>query len=297
MALPRGVHVKNGRYYRVRRNKWIPLSRVDEGEAALVEALARLPVESAPTTIADLLTAYVGHGMRDLTAETRREYTRMVTATLVPVFGAMRPDTLTTAHVARFLETRKQAGCPTMGNRERAVLSSAYEFGLRQGWVQANPCRGVRRNKEKPRRRYVETVELQADVDRAPLQFARLMYAAYLTGLRQGDLRALTRACVRPDGLHVTEGKTGHQRVIAWSAELRRLVEQECERSKCDRIFTNRFGQPWTKWAIQSERRRQAHGYRFHDLRAKAESDAPGTLGRHSAITVYVRRQRSKPVA
>jgi hypothetical protein len=32
-------------------------------------------------------------------------------------------------------------------------------------------------------------------------------------------------------------------------------------------------------------------------VRAKAESDAPGTLGRHSAIGVYVRRQRSQPVA
>lgn len=297
MQRPRGVYEKAGRYYKVRKNKWIPLSRVADGEAALLQALAALPLESSPQTVAELLTAYVGHGMSDLRASTRPQYARIVSATLIPVFGHMRVDAVTTGHVAKFLEARKQAGVPAMGNRERSVLSAAYEFGLRRGFAASNPCRGIRRNTERPRRRYIETVELQEAVDAAPIQFARLMYAAYLTGLRQGDLRLLRRADVKPDGLHVTESKTGHRRVITWSAELRKLVDDELQRSKCERVFTNRFGQPWTVWAIQSQRKRAKHGFRFHDIRAKAESDAPGTLGRHSAIGVYVRRQRSKPVA
>lgn len=74
MALPRGVYVKAGRYYRVRKNKWLPLSKVADGEAALLHALAALPVESKPATIAELLTAYVGHGMTELRATTRKQW-------------------------------------------------------------------------------------------------------------------------------------------------------------------------------------------------------------------------------
>lgn len=82
-------------------------------------------------------------------------------------FGQMRIASLTTADVAKYLEKRKRQGRAHGGNRERAVLSAAFEFDLRNGCATVNPCRGVRRNKEKPRKRYVTTPELQAAIDAA----------------------------------------------------------------------------------------------------------------------------------
>ena len=51
---------------------------------------------------------------------------------------------------------------------------------MRKGYASNNPCRGVRQNKEKPRKRYVTTEELQAAVDKAPAQFQELLFAAWL---------------------------------------------------------------------------------------------------------------------
>jgi len=102
----------------------------------------------------------------------------------------MRIDTLKPAHIAQYLETRKREGNPARGNRERAVLSSIHEFGMRQGWVEANPCRGVKRNTERPRKRYVTDEEFLDAFNRSPEPFQDLLALAYLTGARQGDIRS-----------------------------------------------------------------------------------------------------------
>jgi hypothetical protein len=51
----------------------------------------------------------------------------------------------------------------------------------------------VRRNKEKPSKRYVEHPELVPALDRANPALCQLMAAAYLTGLRQTDLMLMQK--------------------------------------------------------------------------------------------------------
>ena len=162
------------------------------------------------------------------------------------------------------LEKRKRAS-RAHGYCERAVLSAAYEFGLRNGYATSNPCRGVRRNKEKPRKRYVTTPELQAALDKAPMQFQELLAAAYYTGLRQADLLALRISDLRKDGIYVTESKTGRARIIEWSPELRKLIDGAKDQSAALaeklghtaplHVFTGRYGAPWTQCAVQSQMR------------------------------------------
>jgi hypothetical protein len=41
-------------------------------------------------------------------------------------------------------------------NREKALLSHCFTKAMVQGWVDANPCRGVHRNSERPRERMIE---------------------------------------------------------------------------------------------------------------------------------------------
>ena len=193
--MPPGVHIKNGRYYLVRstggKRKWIGLSLVADGQNRLTESLAALE-RGAVITIGDLLRIYIQEGTADLRPVSRKGYAAMCAdeAPLMWAFGQMLIASLTTADVAKYLEKRKREGRSHGGNRERAVLSAAYEFGMRNGYAAVNPCRGVRRNKEKPRRRYVTTAELQAAIDTAPVQFQELLAAAYLTGLRQANLLA-----------------------------------------------------------------------------------------------------------
>jgi integrase len=250
----------------------------------------------------------------EITATTRREYERIADGRLAHHFGGMAISSVTSAHVAMYLEKRKRDGHPHMGNRERAVLSAAYEFAMRQGWANGNPCRGVRRNTERPRRRYVSDGEFLEAFEAAPEPLQDVLAVALLTGLRQGDIRALSRDSVTEDGLRVTESKTGKRKVIQWTDALKFFVRRSLARSEAlaarpadprkhrrqrsvsSFVLTNRFGEPWTMAGLQTAFKRLCTNWHFHDLRAKAASDAEHNILGHGAgmLGVYVRHQKVK---
>lgn len=300
MRLPPKVHEKNGRYYYVHKNKWTGLTRTDEGISALYLALHGITAD-APATLGQLMDHYLARGMDELAAATRVSYRGMIDGRLRHAFGHMRIDSLKPAHVAQYLETRKQEGHPARGNRERAVLSSIHEFGMRQGWVEANPCRGVKRNTERPRRRYVTDDEFLDAFNRSPEPFQDLLALAYLTGARQGDIRRWGLAVASGGVIAYTESKTGKKREVAVSERVGYFVERARRRARAaggDFLLVNKWGKPWTEWAIHSQLRRLGVGWRFHDLRAKAATDSEhNVLGHRSdMLRVYRRQDRVKPV-
>lgn len=293
---PPGVSVSHGRYYLIRQNKWHPLTRVDQGEVALLEAFYRLTGET-PLTMAGVLMAYLMDGTSDIRETTKAKYRQAIVTRLIPWCGHMPINTLTASHVAQYLEARRKAGASVAGNRERAALSSACNYGMRQGLLDVNPCHGVRRNKERPSRRYVEHAELVNVLDRAPPALYYLLSAAYLTGLRQSDLMALRKDHLTAEGIEVTESKTGKPRLVQWSPTLRQIINEAAVRSKRAEVFTTAKGLPWTVWGLQSAMRRLKPGFRFRDLRPKAETDAPGVLGHSGQMQErYRRRKAVRPV-
>lgn len=313
--IPKGVTVKGGRYYRIVKNRWVGLTRVDEGLRALRTALLDVPLERDPVTIGELLPRYLSEA--EIVERTRAEYRRIVEARLIHHFGRMPIAALTQQHVAKYLEKRKVDGAPVMGNRERAVLSGAYQFALRKGWATHNPCQGVRRNKERPRKRYVEDAEFLTAFNAAPEPLQDFMAIGLLTGAREGDLRKMLRSDLTPDGIVIVEGKTelttGKTRLVGWSDALRFFVRRALERQATvaekganakthrrargvsDHVLTNRFNEPWTEAAIQTALKRlPRNGWHFHDLRGKAASDADHNILGHGQqmLSVYVRHQK-----
>lgn len=297
MRLPPKVHEKNGRYYYVHANKWTKLTRTDEGESALYLALHELTADK-PATLGQVMNLYVAKGMSELRVSTRKRYLGSMDR-LRHHFGHMRVGTLKPTHVAQFLEGRKKDGAGVTGNRERAVLSSIHEFGMRNGWVDANPCRGVRRNKEKPRQRYVTDAEFLEAFNAATEPFQDFLCIALLTGARQGDVRSWGRSVASKAGLSYRESKTGKKREVEWSGALRYFVDRALARSKgCDTLLVNKFGQPWGEWALQSQMRRLPGKWQLRDLRAKAATDATHNILGHqgSMWKVYQRQQSTKPL-
>jgi integrase len=293
-----GIHQKHGRWYLVRQNRWIALSRVEAGDRALREALALVEAPATPKTVGELLAAYLQQGTGELAPVTVKEYQRIVASRLLHHFGHMPIGAVNASHIAQYLERRKLDGAGYLGNRERAVLSSAYEFGLRRGFCTANPCRGIRRNTERPRQRYVDDKEFLAAFDQAPVAVQDLMAVGFLTGLRLTDLMALRVTDLTADGILVTESKTGKRRLIEWSDRLRYFVERAVKRSGGSYVLTNSRKEAWKLWAVQSAWKRLNPGFRFRDLRPKAASDADhNVLGhRGQMLGVYVRRERLRPV-
>ncbi len=71
-----------------------------------------------------------------------------------------------------------------------------------------NPCRGIRRNKERASTVRIESADLSATMDRAPDHFARVMQFAYIAGVREVDIVKMEVSAVMPEGLRYVESKT-----------------------------------------------------------------------------------------
>lgn len=309
MHLPKHVRIKHGRYYYDAgrdddgKRRWLPLSRVTDGEHALYKELSRVTRPQA-RTLNDLFDSFIGSPVfAELGSASQKGYIGYIDRSLRPVFGEMPPDDLRPSDIAQFLEMRQDQGAAVSGNREIACLSSVYNYGMRKGWVEANPCRGVRRNREKPKDRYVRHDEFLVVFEACPEELQDFLAVLYLTGLRPGETRALLKSHITPEGLRIEESKTGKVRLIEWSESLRFFILRANSRSRGPYLLTNSRGERWTEWAIYSALRRVREALRRegvdaphwspHALRAKAESDSKEGLG---LLPIYKRMRRTKPV-
>ncbi len=220
---PPGVHPKHGRYYLIHQNKWHPLTRVEEGAIPFWRAYYRL-TKADPEFMAGVFLAFLEEGLPEmiaageLKAVTGKKYEEYILMRLIPYCGHIHRSDVNSSHVARFLVERKKAGAPAAGNRERAAWSTVTNWTMGKGWVTSNPCRGVKRNKERASLAYIEHEQLVSALDRAPPEMYALCGVAYLLGIRQTDLMLATEDQVTEvlgaDGrpklvLQVHESKTG----------------------------------------------------------------------------------------
>lgn len=297
MQLPPGVTEKHGRYYLIRKNKWHPLTRVDAGEVALLEAYYET-THADPYNMAGVLLAFVKSGMTKLRPPTQRDYRRIVVTRLMKFCGHMPLNALKGSHVARYLDAREMEGAAVAGNRERACLSSACNYGMRKGWLEFNPCYGVRRNKETPSKVYVADEALTSAIDRAGEELQELLAVAYLTGIRQTDLRALLPSAVQGDRLRFFESKTGKHADYEITPTLRRFINSALAR-KGPTLFVSPTGLPWSLWGLQSALRRLKMGFQFRQIRPKAQTDAQdrNVIGHVGQMRmVYTRGEKRRPV-
>lgn len=176
------VRASGARYYGLKtriegRQRWVTIGRHGSpwtAEAARSEALRLLGQKAAGhdpaaerdrhkgvSTIKELgnrfLAEYVVHACKPRTQE---EYERAVRQSIEPSLGQQKVTDVTRADINRF--HHKLRDKPYAANRALAVLSKmmslAEEWGLRPEG--SNPCRSVRKYKEKKHERYLSREEL-----------------------------------------------------------------------------------------------------------------------------------------
>lgn len=274
----KNVHRKGPSLYYVKNKKWTRLCSADAPEHEIHRAMWRILSDGAGTLSA-VMDDYRIHKLPKLAPATQRDYERIIKTVLMPIFGHMIPGDLTSQDIAAYLYKREKEGKAPAGNREMAVLSSVMAHGMRIRACNINPCYGVRRNRENARTMAVTDRELRDGLRRSTPAFRRLLWGLYLTGYRQKDIMAARPEQCLPEGLVIRQSKDGKHELREWTDSLRRLVRKEIERSRCNRIFSNTRGEPWTQSAIQSAMTRLNVRWTLHDLRAKADSDHETGLG------------------
>jgi len=140
-------------------------------------------------------------------------------------------------------------------NYVMAVLSVACEHGKEHGAILENPVKGVKR----VRRPYGAPIanrpwtqeELRTVLAEVPDQLRVPIALGMFTGLRKGDVLALTKNAVRDGRIWRRTGKTGHQISIPVHPDLAQILSEAAEHDAIT-IAATTNGTPWTVTGFNS---------------------------------------------
>jgi integrase len=144
-------------------------------------------------TIDDLCDRFIAEHLPRKRPLTQISYQQQIAADIRPALGRMKVAAVTFADVDAW-HRKLSARAPTHANRALALLSRMFTLAIKWGLRTDNPCRGVERNPENQRQRYLtgaEMVRLTAALDELSDQGAAdAIRLLLLTGARRGELLA-----------------------------------------------------------------------------------------------------------
>lgn len=317
MKIPR-VHASHGRWYFLEdlaernpktgrpRQKRHPLSRVDQGEVALLEALATLKARlgelpAEPKGMAADLQAFRDTHLRTLTHDVRKEYERMLDV-VAEAFAEFDTPQVTPADVLAFLNDNF-ADKPTARRAYKARLSTFFSWAVLKGTIAVNPCREIKL-KAPPKRRGRLTDALFWAIHDALSPMGRcFLELLYLTRQRPTEIRLLRESHVGRTHIDFQPTKTrrssGAEVEILITPEIRAALDraralrpkskiEPLERHRDPHLIQTRDGSHYTKtglyevWrdaiAIVAQAHPEAKGVTTRDVRpyALAKMEAAG---------------------
>jgi integrase len=244
--------------------------------------------------------------LEKLAFRTQKAYAEYL-VNLREAFKAFTLDEIQAVDVRQYLDRRT---AKVAGNREVSLLSVIFNWARERGLTNSpNPCLGVKRNKERPRGRYVTDEEYDAAMAKAPPFLQDTMDLALLTGQRVSDVLKMTRQDMRDGVLWVVQDKTGAKMGVRIEGKLKSVLERVLARphavASVFSIIADDARAAVSYWAINYAFTKIKVDWQFRDLRAKAATDSPdikaaqGLLGHATEATtakVY-RRVKGNVVA
>ena len=260
--------------------------RIDVGEDPLAEPDA----ERAAKTVGDLIERFEEEHLPKTRPSTASNYKIIIARYIKPELGHRKVKDLDYADVNSLhrkvmkriaAEKRGKRDGRHQANRVLAVLSKMFSLAIRWRWRADNPVKGVERNQETKRRRYLGTDELgkltEALVAHKDQQAANIIRLLLLTGARRGevlgarweqfDLKAGT--WTKPAAF--TKQKTEHQVPLSAPArlllaDLKAKADEDAEFVFPSRGETGHRVEMKKQWATLCKAAKIS-GARLHDLR------------------------------
>ena len=266
------------------------LKRVVDGGG---DPAGELAEHRAAATMTDLAERFIEEYLPRKRPTTQRVYKQQIAADILPTFGKIKVAAVTHADVDRFHHAMRDR--PTHGNRTLAVLSKMLSLAVKWQMRADNPCRGVERNAEVKRTRYLSGAELDRLTmaldklnDQGAADAVRLLL---LTGARRGELLAANwdnidlEAGVWNKPGATTKTKTLHS--VPLSKPACRLLAEMREHAASDWLFPALSGGGHRShinaaW-IELRKAAKLPGVRLHDIR-------------HTAATILASSGLSLPV-
>src|SRR6516164_6475702 len=143
----------------------------------------------AAATVADLCDRFEQDYIPRKRPSTQQSYRQQIAADIRPAFGRVKLAAVSVADVDAW-HRKMSTRAPIHANRALAALSRMFSLAIRWGLRPDNPCKGIERNQEHKRRRYLSATELtrlikalDAYSDQQSADIVRLLL---LTGARRG---------------------------------------------------------------------------------------------------------------
>ena len=267
---------------------------VDEARAAALEILAATkkgidPRDANAKREAEPVMAELGRRFLEeyvpvhCKPSTQGEYRRSVALFIDPAIGDMRISEVQRKDIAKLHFDMRDK--PYQANRTLGVLSKMFNlaevWGLRPDG--SNPCRHVKRYKERKRERFLspEETERLGEVLREAESEMPSAVAAFrlllLTGCRLSEIQFLRWECVKDDYIELPDAKTGG-RVVPLGPEARALLANLPREEDNPWVITGKvpgshitdLQKPWRRIRARAE----LEDVRIHDLRHSYASRA-----------------------
>jgi len=182
------------------------------------------PARVIPYSIRDLVASYMGGTeYQSLRSSTQSTYGRFLSRIVID-FGDLDATIIESSYV-RSIRDKYGAGKPTAGNRALSLMSVLMNHACEIGWIDKNPCRGVRKIKIKANNGFHSWTD--AEIDQFKSSYAegtkeRLALMLMLhTAQRGSDICRMGPQHVTNGIIRVSQQKTGTTLYIPLSTELR----------------------------------------------------------------------------
>jgi integrase len=186
------------------------------------------------------------------------------------------------SHIKRYMNERvkEESAAEATANREKAALSKVFQILIENDLVERNPVRDVSNLSEKSglRQVYVSRSDFDKIVDALPPWYVPMVWTAYYTGMRQGEIRKMTRDQLdleqRVIRLGPSDTKEGKHKRVPIHEDLVPILEEVLAGKVVglDRVFL-KDGQPIRRtqmrrsWEKAVRRAELGEPIRFHDIR------------------------------
>ena len=170
---------------------------------------------------------------------TRKGVRYVLAKQLLPAFGSKPLDRISPAQIRRWFDAYSQTA-PGGANHALDLLRQIMNFAVACGHIDANPARGVKRNRRSALTRFLSREEigrlhkvLDEQSGKSREQQADIIRLLLLTGCRRSEIVQLRWSEVRDDTLSLADSKTG-PRNVPLNAGARRILEGQ---PKCGSPF------------------------------------------------------------
>jgi integrase len=188
----------------------------------------------------------------------------------------MRADKVEPEDVADFLRTFSTR--PGVARNVFNVLSSAYRWARRQGYVGRNPAEGLSPDKARPRERVLTEMEVRAAWHAAPHagDYGRILRLCMLTGARREEIGGLqwTEVNLEARQLELPTSRVKNGRPFILPLSDLAVAQLPALREGYPNVFGGRPGRPFQGWHEGGDRLALKLGYKpsrkkwtLHDLR------------------------------